>query len=57
MNKNYTKSLKSLNREIKSERILMKFVYNDKLRKFLFSKYNKDEYITMLINKFARYIL
>ena len=57
LNSNYKRKMKKITNKIRQESILMNFVYNDKLRNYLFSKYGKSKLITKLINKFLRTIL
>ena len=53
----YKKSMKKETTNIKIELFFKKFVYNTKLRNYLFKKYNKSKLITKLISKFAKKIL
>lgn len=56
-NNNYIKSMKKETINIKTELFLKNFVYNTKLRNYLFKKYNKSKLITKLISKFIKKIL
>ncbi|MDD3340880.1 MAG: NAD(P)/FAD-dependent oxidoreductase [Bacilli bacterium] len=57
MNKNYSKNMNFIIKNIKRDLFFMKFVYNNKIRNYLFSKYKKNKNITKRINKFAKHIL
>ena len=56
-NSSYKKSMKNEIKNIRLELLLKKFVYNTKLRNYLFKKYNKSKLITKFILKFANKIL
>lgn len=53
----YKKSMKKEIKNIRKYYFFKKFVYNTKLRKFLFKKYNKSKLITICIDKFAKSLL
>ena len=53
----YKKSMKKEIKNIQKYLFLKKFVYNTKLRNFLFKKYNKSKLITICINKFVKSLL
>lgn len=53
----YKKSMIKEVKTIKKYFFLKKFVFNTKLRNFLFKRYNKSKLITICINKFAKNLL
>lgn len=56
LNKKYTIKMSKIKRKIRMELLYKKYVYNERLRNFIFSKY--DNYIIRcIINKFANIIL
>lgn len=57
MNKNYKKKMKPLVNTINRDLFFSKFVYNESFRNYIFSKYEKNKFITILIKKFANKIL
>lgn len=56
LNNNYSNKMKKILKEIKRENLYKKYVYNDKIRNFLFSRYN-NIFIKKIIIKFANKIL
>lgn len=56
LNKNYPIKMRKILNNIKKEQFYIKFVYNDKVRNYLFSRYN-NVLIRKIINGFARRIL
>lgn len=56
LNKNYSRKMKSLLSRINRENFYKKYVYNEKLRNFIFSKYD-NIIIRQVIKEFAKIIL
>ncbi len=57
LDKNYLSKMNKVIRELKSELFLKKYVYNDKLRNYLFSRYNNSFFIKKAINHFIKKII
>jgi flavin-dependent dehydrogenase len=57
MNFKYSKIMRPTIRNIKKDLFYLGLVYNDKIRNYLFLRYNKNKFITRIMNKFARHIL
>lgn len=57
-NKNYTKLMKPTCKKIKKELFLIKIIYNEKIRKFVFSKMTKNRKLSKVIkNKVKKLLL
>lgn len=56
LNNNYSARMKKIVKQIKKQHVYLKYVYNDKIRNYLFSRYH-NVFIRRIINKFADRIL
>ncbi len=55
--KHYLKNMKSVIKKIRRDLFYLRFVQNEKIRRYLFSRYNTNKMARSLVNKFARHIL
>lgn len=57
MNENYKIKMHQTTKQIKKDLFYLKFIYNTRLRNYLFSKYSKNKIVTKLIDNFIKHIL